>query len=41
VTRLILRDSAKDNLPAFSWANLGGLTAGILIMYVTAFLVKF
>lgn len=41
VTRLIVRDSAKDNRPAFSWANLGGLTAGILVMYVTAFLVKF
>jgi zinc transporter, ZIP family len=41
VTRLIVRDSAKDNQPAFSWANMGGLTAGIMIMYVTALLVKF
>ncbi|MCC7353914.1 MAG: ZIP family metal transporter [Anaerolineae bacterium] len=41
VTRLVVRDSAKENQPAFSWANMGGLTAGILIMYVTAFLVKF
>ncbi len=41
VTKLIARDSAKASLPLVSWGNLAGLMAGILIMYLTAFLVKF
>lgn len=39
VTRLILRDSQRNNLPALSWMNVGGLVVGIAIMYFTAFLV--
>jgi ZIP family zinc transporter len=39
VGRLLLRDSARSKTPALSGTNLGGLTAGIAIMYVTALLV--
>ncbi len=40
VTRLLLKDSARSKTPALSGANLGGLTAGIVIMYATALLVS-
>jgi ZIP family zinc transporter len=40
VTRLLLRDSARTKIPALSAPNLGGLTAGIAVMYVTALLVS-
>jgi zinc transporter, ZIP family len=40
VGRLLLRDSARSKTPALSGTNLGGLTAGIVIMYVTALLVS-
>jgi ZIP family zinc transporter len=40
VTRLLLRDSARSKTPALSAPNLGGLTAGIAVMYVTALLVS-
>jgi zinc transporter ZupT len=40
VTRLLLKDSARSKSPALSGTNLGGLTAGIAIMYVTALLVS-
>ena len=40
VTRLLLKDSARSKAPALSGANLGGLTAGITIMYATALLVS-
>ena len=40
VGRLLLRDSARSKSPALSGTNLGGLTAGIAIMYVTALLVS-
>jgi ZIP family zinc transporter len=40
VTRLLLRDSASSKTPALSASNLGGLTAGIAVMYVTALLVS-
>ncbi len=40
VTRLLLKDSARSKAPALSGANLGGLTAGIAIMYATALLVS-
>jgi zinc transporter, ZIP family len=40
VGRLLLRDSARAKTPVLSGANLGGLTAGIAIMYVTALLVS-
>jgi zinc transporter ZupT len=41
VGRLLVRDAQRENRPALSWLNFAGLTAGILIMYLTAFLVKF
>jgi ZIP family zinc transporter len=40
VTRLLLRDSARSKTPALSGANLGGLVAGVAIMYTTALLVS-
>ncbi len=40
VTRLLLKDSAENKTPALSAPNLGGLTAGIAIMYATALLVS-
>ena len=40
VTRLLLKDSARAGTPALSAPNLGGLTAGIAIMYATALLVS-
>ncbi|WP_228282045.1 ZIP family metal transporter [Rubrobacter marinus] len=40
VTRLLLKDSAQTKAPALSGTNLGGLTAGIAIMYATALLVS-
>ena len=40
VGRLLLKDSARSKTPALSGTNLGGLTAGIAIMYVTALLVS-
>jgi zinc transporter, ZIP family len=40
VTRLLLSDSARTKTPALSGANLGGLVAGVAIMYATALLVS-
>jgi ZIP family zinc transporter len=40
VGRLLLGDSARSKTPALSGTNLGGFTAGIAIMYVTALLVS-
>jgi zinc transporter ZupT len=40
VTRLLLKDSVRSKAPALSGTNLGGLTAGIAIMYATALLVS-
>ncbi len=40
VTRLLLKDSAENKTPVLSAPNLGGLTAGIVIMYATALLVS-
>ncbi len=40
VTRLLLKDSAENKTPALSAPNLGGLTAGIAVMYATALLVS-
>jgi ZIP family zinc transporter len=39
VTRLLLKDSARSKTPALSAPNLGGLLAGVAIMYATALLV--
>ncbi len=41
VGKLLVNDAQRRNQPAISWLNFGGIAAGILIMYVTAFLVKF
>jgi zinc transporter ZupT len=41
VSKLLLREAQRTTQPALSWLNFGGLTAGILVMYLTAFLVKF
>ena len=40
VTRLLLRDSEQSKTPVLSGSNLGGLTTGIVVMYVTALLVS-
>lgn len=40
VGRLLLRDAEKDRQSPVNWANLGGLAAGIAIMYFTALLVN-
>lgn len=39
ISRLILRDSQRENTPALSWLNLLGFTMGLGIMYFTAFFV--
>ncbi|GEM85978.1 hypothetical protein MGR01S_06030 [Meiothermus granaticius NBRC 107808] len=41
VGRLVAKDSAALGQPLVNWVNLAGLTAGIGVMYLTAFLVKF
>jgi zinc transporter ZupT len=41
VGKLIVNDARRQGQPAVSWLNFAGLTAGILVMYLTAFLVKF
>jgi zinc transporter ZupT len=41
VGKLIARDNAQHAEPVVNWVNLSGLVAGIAIMFVTAFLVKF
>ncbi len=41
VGKMLWRDAERQELPAVSWTNFAALTAGVLIMYVTAFLVKF
>ncbi len=41
VGKLLVREAQHNAQPALSWLNFGGLTIGILVMYLTAFLVKF
>ncbi len=41
VGRMLVRDAGRQQQPVVSWMNFVGLSAGILIMYLTAFLVKF
>lgn len=41
VGRMLYRDAQRKQQPVISWLNFAGLTAGVLIMYVTALLVKF
>lgn len=41
VGKLLVDEARRQEQPAVSWLNFAGLTAGILVMYLTAFLVKF
>ena len=41
VGKMLTRDARAAGGSALTWLNFGGLTAGIVIMYLTAFLVKF
>ena len=41
VGKLLGREAQHTSQPALSWLNFSGLTVGILVMYLTAFLVKF
>ena len=41
VGKLLVNDARRQEQPALTWLNFTGLTAGIMIMYLTAFLVKF
>ncbi len=41
VSRMIMRDNARHAEPVMNLVTVGGVSAGVLIMYVTAFLVKF
>ncbi len=40
VSRLLWREAREQSRSTISWLNLGGLAAGILVMYLTAFLVS-
>jgi zinc transporter ZupT len=41
ISKMILRESAVKGFAPVSWLNFSGITAGILLMYATAMLVKF
>jgi zinc transporter ZupT len=41
VGKLIARDNRQHAEPMVNWVNLSGVAAGVAIMFVTAFLVKF
>ncbi len=41
VSKLLLKDARQHSQWALSWLNFVSLMTGILIMYLTAFLVKF
>ncbi|MEW9701730.1 ZIP family metal transporter [Paenibacillus sp. SI8] len=41
ISKMILKESEKKGLSPVSWLNFGGLAAGILLMYMTALMVKF
>lgn len=41
VSKLLVRDARAREQSIVSWTSFAALTAGVLIMYVTAFLVKF
>ncbi len=41
VGKLIVRDSRRMGAPSVNWLSLGGLGAGVALMYLTAFLIKF
>lgn len=41
VGKLVARDTQQMGRPLINWVNLGGLVLGLMIMYFTAFMVKF
>jgi zinc transporter ZupT len=41
VGKMLARDARQQGQTAVSWLNFAGLACGIIIMYLTAFLVKF
>jgi ZIP family zinc transporter len=41
IAKHLFKESQANRLPTVSWLNLGSMFAGIVIMYATAFLVKF
>lgn len=41
VGKMVIKDTQRLGLPIINWVNLGGLVAGLALMYFTAFLVKF
>ncbi|WP_338453273.1 ZIP family metal transporter [Niallia oryzisoli] len=41
ISKMLIEDHKRNNEPAVSWMNFAGFTLGILIMYFTAFFVKF
>jgi zinc transporter, ZIP family len=41
ISKMLIDDHKKNNEPFVSWMNFTGFTLGILIMYFTAFFVKF
>jgi zinc transporter ZupT len=41
VSKLMMRDSERVQEPLFTWVTLSGVMVGVLLMYFTAFLVKF
>lgn len=41
VGRLLVKDARRREMPAVSWLNFAGIAAGVMVMYLTAILVKF
>lgn len=41
ITKMLINDHKKHLEPTVSWLNLSGFTLGLLIMYLTAFFVKY
>jgi zinc transporter, ZIP family len=41
ISKMLMEDHKKNNEPFVSWMNFAGFTIGILIMYFTAFFVKY
>ena len=41
ITKMLIEDHRTHKEPSVSWLNLSGFTIGMLIMYFTAFFVKF
>ena len=40
VSKLLWRDAQREGASALTWLNFGGAVTGVLVMYLTAFLVK-